>query len=543
MGGGRALGFAIALAASPGLAAAQTASSPIVPQSRADQAIPTARDVAPPANPNPTAQPGVPAIKPFQLTGVVVEGSTLPVAKLRAAWAPFVGQSIDGAGLAKVSDAVVAAYKASDIALYTVLIPNQDFQGGVLRVRALEGYIDAVAVEGGRGEDGGKQLNRYLAKLKAERPLTKRTLQRYVSLIRDLPGMKAEVSFANGGSDRAVRMVLRLHLAPVQAGAAINNRGAAFLGRTQAMVELYLNGLLDGGDQTHFTLARPTDGRSFQYYSASHLEPLGGAGATVQLNLGYLKTRPKGVPLRGEATSVGLQLSHPLVRSYDRDVYLTLGLDGLNSNNALLGVNISDERTRALRAGVSYKGQAARRQWFASGAASFGLDALGARTVDPALSDVSFVKWNLRGGYNVEVVKRWVVRLNAASQWTNDRLPPSEQFALGGNEYGRAYEAAVTAGDYGYAGSVELAFRPGGLPRQLDNAEVYGFIDGGRLWYRGRLGFPKQAAELSTAGFGLRAPIGAKSGLQLELARALPNGSGFLERDEWRGVFALRTLQ
>ena len=61
----------------------------------------------------------------------------------------------------------------------------------------------------------------------------------------------------------------------------------------------------------------------------------------------YTTSGPRG---SGEARSAGLTLSHPLIRSYRRNLTLSLALDGLNSENAAFGSLISTERSRAVRA-------------------------------------------------------------------------------------------------------------------------------------------------------------------------------------------------
>lgn len=531
------------LAASLLAASGAFAQSPsvIVPEGRADQAPPPPRE-RPPLTPQGPVSPTAPQVAPFTLTSVKVEGSSLPEPVLEAAWRPFVGRTMDGAKLEGLTDAMVAAYETSDIAIYTVLIPAQNFSGGQVRIQVLEGWIEAVQVRGGEGSRARGKAEAYLSRVRTERPLRRSTLQRYVSLVRDLPGLRSDMRLLTGADPEAIRLEIDLDPDPVQLGLAANNRGTAFLGRTQLSADLYLNSLLQGGDQTRFTYATPTDTERFQYYAGSHTAPLGDDGTTLQLSAGHLRTRPAGVPIRGRATSAGLVLTHPLIRSYDRDLYLSLGFDGIDADNALLGATFSDERTRALRAAAAFTWQNDRRLAYLAATGSFGLDAFGARTLTPALTDVDFIKLNGRARFTTFVGRQMILRLNAAGQWTDDRLPASEQFALGGDEFGRAYEASIIAGDYGYAGSAELAWRPPGLPPRFSGSEAYGFVDGGRVWYRSRLGFPTTHAELGSAGLGVRAAWNQRVLLELEAAKALSNPLPFLDRDDWRGIFALKTL-
>ena len=98
-------------------------------------------------------------------------------------------------------------------------------------------------------------------------------------------------------------------------------------------------------------------------------------------------------------------------------------------------------------------------------------------------------------------------------------------------------------GDIGLTGSAELAWRPGKiLPSALSGSELYGFVDGGKVWVKGRFGFPTNAYDLESAGGGVRLSVASKAVLQLEAARGLTNPVPFLERKDWRLIFTVRTL-
>jgi hemolysin activation/secretion protein len=472
---------------------------------------------------------------------IEVVGSSLPAATFQPAYQPFLGKMIDPSGLHKLSDAVAAVYEKSLIALYTVIIPEQDFAAGSVRLVAIEGYVQQGVIEGAASARNRALVDRYVERLTREKPLTRRSLQRYVSLIRDVSGLNAEVDLVNGDRQGAVRVRVKAKPKLVQAGLGVNNRGTAYLGRTQVQGDLYLNSLVQQGDQVRLTVAAPTQKNLFRYYAGAYSTPLGSDGLTVQANAGYLVTRPANTGLKGRARSAGVQATYPIIRSFDRDLYATLGVDGVNSDNAFLGFTFSDDRTRAVRASLAYSHTRPKNSLTASAALSRGLTGLGARTFDPAVSKLGFTKVNGRLGYNQVLATPLVLRLSTAGQYSGDRLPGAEQFALGGEEFGRAYEAAIIAGDYGYAGSAELAFRPQKLPSAVEGSEAYGFIDGGKVWYRGRLGFPTTSQHLASVGGGMRVVVSRRAIVQVEAARGLNDPVFFLDRKRWRGVFNVRT--
>jgi hemolysin activation/secretion protein len=535
--------LAVALAATslsaPGVGTAQTALSHINPE-RLDVNPPAARHRAQRLRHRRRTPAPAPEVKPFVLTRVEITGSTLPPGELAAAYQPFVGRTIDKAGLQSITDALAKVYEKSDVALYSVTVPDQDFSGGLLRLKAVEGFIARTDFKGGEHQPGLGLARRYARKLEAERPLKRQDLERYVSLMRDIPGWKPQIQLTQQDPDGAVDLEVDPDAQRVQGAASINNRGTAYLGRTQVQGDLYIDSLLRPGDQTRLSVALPTDVDRFQLYSFGETQPIGSDGLTVQGYGSYLRTRPEGLNVQGHAYSLGGQVSYPLIRSTRQNLYLSASLDGLDSHNAFFGEELSNERTRTVRGAIAYSLTTSSSLLLLSGTASFGIDGLGARE-DPTLAKSDFRKFNLKAAFNHTLGKQFVIRLDSAAQLTPDLLPASEQFSLGGEEFGRGYEASYLIGDEGYGASVELAYVVPKVPAAVSGSEIYGFADKGGVRYYSRLGLPRQDLSLASAGGGVRVPIKKHLVVQLEAARGLEDPIPSLDGRVWRGIFSVRT--
>ncbi len=481
-------------------------------------------------------------IQPFLLTKVVVEGSTLPQAMLACAYAPFVGKITDNAALTAATNAIAAAYARSDVALYTVLVPEQRFDGGVLRLSVIEGHIGRIEIRGKLRKSRLGLLRAYLRPLEQERPLRSSTLQRAISLIRDMPGITASPAFAQGSRSNAVTLVVPVSEKIVQVATGINDRGTALLGRTQAQMDVLVNGVATGGDQLRATVVLPAHTSRFQYYAGSYNIPIDANGTSITGNLSYLRTRPATIPLEGDATSFGVQITHAIIRRYDRNLYVTADIDGIDSNNALFGFKLSNDRVRTLRLGTSYTTATKRNQLTVSSTASFGLDVLGARVV-AGQAKQRFRKINGRVNDSLQIGRSFVLRVNGFGQMTGDDLPSSEQIALGGDEFGRAYGAALISGDKGYAGSTEMAWVPSkGLPTVFKGSELYLYSDAGRVTYRGRFGGDAMTSSLASFGGGVRMHLLTKTVAQIECVRGLTNPVPYEDREKARVLFSIRSL-
>jgi hemolysin activation/secretion protein len=177
----------------------------------------------------------------------------------------------------------------------------------------------------------------------------------------------------------------------------------------------------------------------------------------------------------GHAEVASLGASYPLIRAYQRNLTLSASIDGVNSDNAVLGSLLSRERTRAARGAASVSDVGAKHDLSASLSVSRGLDILGADTA-VTLADPRFVKVAGKVALNRSFGKHVIARFSTAGQWSRDPLPAVERFIVGGPDFGRAFPVAALAADRGDAESLELAWRPR-LPTMFDSSELYVFGD------------------------------------------------------------------
>jgi hemolysin activation/secretion protein len=462
------------------------------------------------------------------IRGIRFEGSKVPANVAQAASA-FVGQRADGATLQRLSQAMSDAYAQSAVALYTILIPDQAFGEDVLRVRVIEGRIEAVPIK----LDGkrSRQLDAYAAKLRAEQPLQRPTLERYISLMRDLPGYALDQQIKPGSSAEAVQLDVAARRRKPQVRFAYDNRATQILGDGQFQATATTFGLLRDGDQTDLIASAAPDFHRYRYLSLSHGTALDAEGTRLTLSGGYLRTNPNKSPLRGDARLGGITLSHPLIRSYQRNLTGSLSLDGLNSDNAAFGTLITSERTRAARLAAAYGQVSPTRSISAGATLSRGLDILGARA-ESTLSDASFRKANARIGVDQALGKRLIARLRASGQYSGDPLPAAERFAVGGGEYGRGFEIALFSADRGAAALAELAWRPISAKR-FAASELYGFVDGATVTFVRRGDFASAQYDLASAGGGARLNYNSRAAVSIEFAHPIERPY-FGYRERWQ---------
>lgn len=526
------------LAAGLALGAPMTSSSAqsplILDRNRADRIQP----ITPTGQEAPRAAPApAPIIESgTEQSGVIVQaiqfvGTKAPEPAARAAEA-FIGQPATRATLQNIAAAISGGYAKADIALYSVLIPNQTVSDGVLRVVLIEGVVERVIVTD-KSTGRARRLVAAIAQhLTGESPLRKSTLQRYVSLIQDVPGTSTDIDIVQGTKQGLVRITLTVRDKKDEFATGFDNRAGATYRGGAFTARATLFHLLRGGDQTDVNLAASVDFRNYRYASFSHSTALGADGGRLGLSLGYLRTRPRGTPISGNAQIAGLTYSYPLIRDYRRNLTISAGLDGLNSDNAAFGQLIASERTRAARVALGYVEARPRRTIAGGLTVSRGLDVLGARVTAP-FAETRFTKVNARASIDQAIGKLLVARVRLSGQYSRDRLPAAERFAIGGEDYGRAFEIAVLSADRGAAALAELALKPLASSKAFDTTELYGFVDAAKVRILPRGIFPAASFDLASAGGGVRLAYTTKAALFLEAAKPIDRPFPGYDKD-WR---------
>lgn len=517
------------------------ADTTILERDRSDRQAPAQTFVPdkPPQHQNlPAPKQEIAPFQPFVMKRIEIEGSTMSKRKLAMVTSPFVGTMLDQKAVQTIAQNLAAAYAASDIALYTVIIGNQDGAGGVLRILVIEGRVDQVKIDGDVSPDMRERAQAILDPVTKDAPLHKQTSERTLALLKSTPGLGVQTKFLRTDQRGVVTMAPTLSMRRFEGGIGVTTRGSSSLGRTQLQADFSANSIVRAGDRTTLSFATPTNFENFRYYGLSHQTPLGTNGLSLSANAGYLTTRPDGSSTRGKAIMAGMQLSYPVILSFTRALTLGLGMDGLNSDNAFLGESVTGDYTRAARLSASYVLVDGRKRLGATVALARGIDGLGARASSPTITDLDFFKVSGQVTYAFPLSEEFAVRLATAGQYSDDRVPGAEQSSLGGEKFGRAFEGATVTGDSSAAASAEIAYLVA-LPSPMSDGEIYAFIDGGQIWRNARGVIAATESGVASVGFGARVTVLSQVALGVEFAHPLDAPDTDPDPSDWHAVFSV----
>ena len=453
----------------------------------------------------------------FVLKDIKLEGNTaFPESDLHPLYGDKLGQKISLDELNGIADAITAYYRNHGYILTRAVVPPQRAEGGVVTIRIVEGYVNEIKVQGDAADD--PQIQKYADKIRASKPLDAKALERYLLLMNDLPGVEARAVLqpaadTSGASD----VIITVKRKTVEGSATLDNRGSRYLGPVQASATAAVNNLFGYDDQTQLRVATtPLDPREMQYYELRHEEQLGSEGLKLVVSANTALTKPgytlAEIDLEGVSNAVSAGLSYPVIRTRQSNWFVNSDVTVRNVNVGSFAGNLYDDKTRVVTLGTSYDfidstSAITRMEGGVSQGIGIDTDPSGDATArSRGNADTVFTKLTMKTTRIQPIEGPWALFGEVAGQYSPQSLVASEEFALGGQELGSAYDSAEISGDSGLAGRAELQYNQSrGETDFLSQYQLYGFLDGGKVWNQDPItGVDYENATLASTGIGSR---------------------------------------
>jgi len=471
--------------------------------------------------------PDLPSALKLRFTNVHVAGAhAVPAQALIAPFARLEGRDVTAAELKAALDKVNAIYVEAGFPLGRAFIPAQRMKGGTLTVRVVEGYVGSIHVTA--DDEATKALvGQYADVLLTEKPLTRRTLERVILLIQDLPGVTLGSQFtAMDPATGAAHLELQANLRAVTVGLSLDNRSGFGNLPVQPYAVATLNNALGLGDQfilTALLSPRPSD---YGFYSLQSSVAIGGDGLRAGLDASYAQAlddvslRPYSV--RARTTQLAAKARYPLIRATDETLtaqarlYYTNAryslaygsLSGVIAHDGVMAGELSADYGRTLSDTLAVGGSLRLVQGLASTSPE-------PHTRLKTIPGFTRLRAEARAAWRP--LADMTLKLSAMAQASPDSLVSSEEVAFGGLMYGRGFQPAEIAGDKGVGLSFQPEYRVILGPRW--SVTPYLLADYAKVW--NKHGDLEGASELVSAGGGLRLDYAALGELTLETAKPL----------------------
>jgi hemolysin activation/secretion protein len=421
----------------------------------------------------------------FTLGAVNIDGATVySQHDLSTYFEPYLATEVDPSKLSEIANAITARYRHAGFILSYATVPPQKVDAGMVRLAVVEGRINDLII-GGAGP-AQASVEAIAAPLERDRPLRAATLERTLGLIRDYPGLKVtDVALLRSDEDASL---FRLRISMVQDRARaftyFDNRGSDNAGHLRAYNSFSFSSLGVPGDELRVDLFAMPGGHSRYLYGQAYGSiALTSSGLRLSLNASrgdqYLSANEKFV---GKSTNVFAQLSYPLLRSRAFSVVAKTSIGQSQTTGTQARKHQLRDRLHVLRAGADFSAEG-RTHLQGELVLSRGLGFGGMTQVgDPLASrrDASgrFIKLSFSLQAMRALSDRVTLRSILLAQYSNRPLLSAEEFSLGGNRVGRAFDFKYEAADRGAGAGLEIGYKLGS-DKDPTGLELFAFGDGG----------------------------------------------------------------
>ncbi|MBV9784124.1 MAG: ShlB/FhaC/HecB family hemolysin secretion/activation protein [Acidisphaera sp.] len=532
-----------------GPARAQRVAPPIT-----DNAVPQGSPIPRilPSQPPPVGQ-GLPTLPPVQpsplvpntsvrVSSVAVEGATAyPQGRLTQLTAGLTGPAVPVARIDAARLAILNLYRADGYALTTVAAAVD--AAGRLRFTVLEGRIADVRLEGDIGP-AGTQVLRFLHHLTETRPIDTATLERWLLLAQDVPGVTLHAVLRPSTDEPgALTLIAQVQRKMFDGLFTLDNRAFRLTGPQEGLLVLDANSFTEFGERTELSLYKSA--ADTQTFGQGAFETfVGGSGAKIRVYFGEGDSTPSdflhAIGYQGFTTVFGASASYPVIRSRQQTLNVAAYFDVIESEIRTASgpngaeVRASRDSLRVARVGADYVrqdlllGDPRPAVNDVSVRLSQGINGLGSTSGSNPLpgrvgENISFTKFSGELVRTQTLFEPWpgsTIALKGllTGQYSGDILPPAEKFYLGGIEFDRGFYSGEVTGDSAYAWSLELQLNTGfdftvfNRPIQIAT-QFYAFYDRGEAWQNTSA---EPNARLSSEGIGVRMNVTRYTEFDLE---------------------------
>ena len=482
---------------------------------------------APPTAGQPLLMDTKVTIRKLQIEG----GTVYPLAETAQVYAPLIGRETNLAQLIEATRGITRRYQEDGYLLSYAFLPQQNFENGLVRVVLVEGYIKDYQQTGDIGSVSA-YVDKLAQKLLAERPLTRKTFERYTTLMSRIPGLSVQAQVPPPGTtDGATHMQIQASRKPFTTSMSLVQKSR---GGTQALLSATSNSQTSMGEQLSVSGLFPPGEDKEHYYRVDYNQFINAEGTQLALAAERYRADPNSsVQLDGgfelkphqsiDRYSIGL--SHPFIASPTESLTLGTRLYAVDQTTRykLVGYPLRfdiESNLRALAFEGDWRKADAQRLRIISGGLYQGIDGLGATArsdLGVAKPDLDFFRLRLSGVQSDKFFDNWQGVLSGALYWSDNTLPDSERVTFGGQNFGRGYPDDQGSGDTGGGVAYEVNYSFNRTGNWVKILQPYVVVDRAKSWFND---LPVKANDMSSAAVGLR--FGDKKYYNIALEAAKP---------------------
>lgn len=476
----------------------------------------------------------------FDIARYEVSGNTLlSAAEIEAAVRPYTGSGRNFGDVQQALEALEALYRARGYQVVTVQLPEQELNGGVVRLNVVQSRIGRILVTGNKVVDDAN-VRASMPTLRAGQTPDLNAVSANLRMANENPARKISLKLQNGEAEDEVDARLEVSdQKPWKAMLNLDNSGNEQTGKTQASVVLQHANLWGrdhvGSFQYTTTAEEPS---KVSVYGLGYHIPLYLLGDSVDLFASYSDVDSGSVTaglfnlaVSGRGSVLGARYNHTLARHGELDARLVYGLDIKAYKNSVLfsGENFGNDVTvhplsvgytasRPLGGGEASVALALVRN-LPGGSRGKSDDFARARSGAKA----GYTLLRVSGAFARPLGGDWQGRMQFSGQFSGDALVPGEQFGAGGGASVRGLDERAISSDSGAFVNGEL-YTPNFCGSGQWQCRAVGFVDAARGTRNKALPGEIDSIHVASAGAGLRVNFGNSMNLQLDYGHVVRDG-------------------
>ena len=483
----------------------------------------------------------------FHLSRVTIEGATaFSEEDLRASYESLLNRTVSVADLFGAVADIERRYREAGYVTSRAIIPQQTIEDGTFRVLIVEGFISDIVYADEVGP-AKPTVEALLAPLRGVAPISIYEIERRLLLADELPGMRIRGTLEASPTQRGGSVLtIKAERRPYDVSAAIDNRGSRYTSRYSLLTTGVLNSFGPNADRVYAIGKVSLPLHREQLVSLGYQANIGSEGLTWNATTTASHSKPglelEQLDVRSRVLALTTGASYPLIRSRLQNLRIDGQFEYRNVQTDLLQSRFTDDRLRIVAIGASYDridsldGLTALRTSY-----SRGLDVLNSSEGPSRLSRAEgrsdFDKVVAQATRIQNLPQNFSLLLTASGQMAWVPLLASEEFGIGGGNFGKGYDPGEISGDRGVAASIELRYAPD-VPSLLPHgAQFYGYYDIGKVWnLDSRSG---TGESLASVGIGVRANLAENLLASLELSKPLTRVSSTESSKTARAFFGV----
>ena len=400
--------------------------------------------------------------------------------KLKTSFANLIGQNVTFSDLSNAALKAQSFYRKNGYITTRVIIPQQDFLKGDIKIAVIESYLEDIVVTG--GTVGTRDYISYMTSGVLKDNLKNKIfkfddLERQLLLIKKNGLGKLTSTLSKGSKVGTSLLTINIDPEPLSLSAfsntdLSNNLGDYVVGLKSSYTTKTKNPLKIG-TSSKYAFPIPDGLTSGVLYLE---KPIAKKGLSLNSIFAYSTTKTKDLfPAtsgesinRGTSEYLSLGISYPFVLKRNTEFGVDVATTIQNSHQDLyqdnvMTNNVSTDRIRAIRVGLN--GRKSLKNSYNTARFQF---SQGFEGWDDTLNSDQ-QKSNLNSKPNFSTYKLdlsrqqylgdagVVLKFNASGQIASAPLPTPEKFSFGGPDYGRGFANSHIFGDAGWSSSIQLS--------------------------------------------------------------------------------------